>query len=104
MTEWVSIDDHKELKIVADGKLVVIRPKDKRNVVPLFCPVCEFPMKDSADFLSFREFECCQHCELKFARTHSGWVEGLRPSKQSVGWLEYIQNRELLFRPVIKFS
>jgi len=100
---WESLDSEKEIKILS--RVVVVRPKDKRSVVPVFCPCCSFPMKVVDDFLAYREFECCHHCELKFARTNKErWDLGWRPDQASDTWLEYIQLREVLFKPVFNFS
>lgn len=37
-------------------------PED-HNPVPLFCPLCEFPMRTQSDSLSFREMGCCEYCD-----------------------------------------
>ncbi len=100
--DWISLSQTKEIKTIANGRIVVIRPTDKL-VVPIFCPSCTFPMSDSLDFLSFKEYKCCQHCELKFARTNPAWKEGWRPDVNSTSWTDYIKLREELYRPAIKF-
>lgn len=62
-------------------------------------------MKVIDDFLSYREFECCHNCELKFARTNrENWVGGWRPDKDSEVWKDYMTTRAQLFRPVFKFA
>lgn len=102
---WEKLDEKKQIKFLHNGSVVIIKPSlEDKNLVPLFCNLCELPMKDSEDFYSFREFQCCKCCELSFARTNRvNWNNGWRPDKNSNIWLEYIKNRKDSFSPIIQF-
>lgn len=101
--QWESLDSEREIKFSCNNQVISIRPKDIATV-PLFCPVCEFRMKDADDFVAYKQFSCCRNCELKFARTHVEWLEsGWRPDKNSEIWREYIKIRELTSQSKIKF-
>lgn len=48
---------------------------------PLICPVCEYVMRTKEDEQSYRNFSCCENCELIWARPNQKkWSEGWRPS------------------------
>lgn len=99
---WLNLDQYREVKLGHNGKLVVIRPRDMRAIVPLLCPLCEFPMRHAEDSLAYREFGCCSHCDLQWHRTRAAqWQDGWRPDVTSVEWTAYIQDRRLLDKPNI---
>jgi hypothetical protein len=67
-------------------KLYQYRPEgyvvisDKKETVPLFCPVCEFAMISSDDRNSYASYQCCYDCELRWAQSmRKSWLDGWRP-------------------------
>jgi hypothetical protein len=93
---WSSFDSYREMKVVANGKVLVVRPSDKTTVVPLFCPVCEFPMQNSDDSIAFRKKQCCNKC-LLFCR---GDRNELPPEQ----WEEYLLERQNRAKPLFNLK
>lgn len=91
------VHDGKTIKSLHNGKVVVISPVDcGKVIVPFFCPVCEYPMKQAEDAASFREFSCCRLCDLYWKRS------GLEiPEKTSERWVAYMERRHIAFLPQI---
>lgn len=91
-----------EFKSLEDGKILIISSTETSKIVPLFCPVCSFPMKTIEDSLSFRKYECCNLCEIYWTRTKFGkWEDGWRPNSQTEGWEDYVNYRKALSRNII---
>lgn len=64
-----------------------IKPEDhdESEVTPISCPVCEFLMRTSEDEKSFRQFSCCETCEVFWARPNQEqWKSGWRPNKLEI--------------------
>lgn len=100
---WKKFDESKDYKIVND--VLIIKPSDKNDIVPLFCSVCEFPMKTSDDFLSFKDNECCYKCNFYLAAKYrEQWNNGWRPEKDSEEFKKYMEFRNESFKPTIRFS
>lgn len=89
---WSPFDSYREMKIVSDGRILVIRPSDTTTVVPLFCPLCEFPMQNSDDSIAYRKLQCCDKC-WSFAR---GSKNELPPEQ----WEEYLKERQNRAKPL----
>lgn len=89
----------KQIKILHDGKLVVIFPaNNEKIIIPFFCSICEYPMKTANDATSYRESGCCYHCEFY-------WIKpNLLIDKSSERWQEYIKQRHVAFLPSINFG
>jgi len=94
-----SIHDGKQIKLLQNGKVVVISPETiDKVIIPFFCPVCEYPIKQAADAQSYRELACCQLCDLYWIRS------GLPlPDKSSERWLAYMERRHMAFIPQVNF-
>jgi hypothetical protein len=84
------------MKVVAEGKILVIRPADTTTVVPLFCPLCAFPMQNSDDSIAFRKKQCCDKC-LLFCRGDKAQL----PLEQ---WEEYLEERQNRAKPLFKLK
>lgn len=98
---WKKFDETRDFKI--SSGVLVIRPTDKSNVIPLFCSVCEFPMKTSDDFLSYKDYSCCHKCKIHLvSRDIEKWKNGWRPETQELK--KYIDFRNETFKPTIRFS
>jgi hypothetical protein len=85
MTTWTPFDSYREMKVLLDGKILVIRPSDAATVVPLFCPLCEVSMKTADDSIAYRKAQCCEKCFL----VCKGDKTLLKPEQ----WAEYLEER-----------
>jgi len=92
-------------KELADGKILLIKPEGEDVSTPLFCSLCEFPMKTLEDTFSQRKFKCCSKCSNRWSSNKQGDLQdGWRPNKESHEWLEYIQERILLGKNLISLK
>jgi hypothetical protein len=67
-----------------EGDLFVIVKTDS-HMMPFFCPVCEFIMRNHEDFQAHQRFKCCSECEMTFAQSNSKmWDDGWRPTKKDL--------------------
>ena len=88
------------MKILEQGKVIVIKPTVHFTVVPLFCPVCQFPMKTSDDSSAYKTYECCDLCGLTFASGNKEkWFAGWRPAEDVLK--PYKAEKELLKKPLL---
>jgi hypothetical protein len=91
--------DNKEIKVMLNGKVVVVAPLNHNKViVPFHCPMCEYPMKTADDAQSYRDYQCCSMCELYWARS------GIQPEKDSERWKLFMERRHMAFLPQIQFK
>lgn len=97
--EFSQLDSLRQIKIIENGKVLVIKSINHTTVVPLFCSVCELPMKTSDDSLAYKTFKACNLCSLHFAYSNrKKWdEENWRPSKKELE--EYLSHRELVEKP-----
>jgi hypothetical protein len=94
-----------KIKIMHGGKVVIIEPENKDYIVPLFCPLCLFPMKTLDDSITYKKHKCCFKCEMRWSSNPSGdWSNGWRPSENTDGWKEYLEERKLLGRPIFNLK
>lgn len=102
MEEWTKLGD-KKIKVFFEGKIAVVAPKDMNNIVPLFCPCCDFPMKTSDDSVSYRKVGVCNKCDGRWTnKPNVEWPDG--PNKSSKEWTQYINDRTIFERTVINFK
>lgn len=103
MKDWVETGNGRKMKMVANGKVVVVAPVDTDSIVPLFCPCCERPMKTSDDGLAYRKVGVCHKCDERWTnKPNITWPEG--PDKTSAEWIEYLELRSLLEKPTLVFK
>jgi hypothetical protein len=63
----------------------IIKPKNFREITPIACPVCDYLLRTGQDEKSYRQFSCCESCELLWARPRQEeWRNGWRPDKEQV--------------------
>jgi hypothetical protein len=92
--------DNKQIKVLHGGKVVVVFPlNNDKVIIPFFCPVCEYPMKQADDAQSYRELQCCYMCDLYWKRS-----DITVPEKTSERWLTYMERRRMRFLPQINFK
>jgi len=91
-------DNNQQIKELCNGQVVVIKPSTC-FIVPLFCPVCKFPIKTANDTIAYKSFECCDLCAINFAYTNKEkWLnENWRPNQEELK--DYIIERQLLSKP-----
>jgi len=103
MEEWIKTGSGKKIKMLSDGKVVVVAPEDTSNIIPLFCSCCEFPMRNADDSVSYRKYGICSKCDSRWtSKPGIEWPNG--PEKTTKEWQEYIENRLTLEKPVINFK
>ena len=95
-TSWSKFDTYREMKILSEGRILVIRPSDASTVVPLFCPLCKFPLKTADDSIAFRKAECCD----KFLLFCRGKKEETKPEQ----WEDYLEDRRTAPHPLFTFK
>jgi hypothetical protein len=94
--EWQPLDTAREIKILHEGKLIVLRLKGDNP--PLFCEVCSLPMRTLEDNLSYRKHKCCQWCALEWAESSFyDWESGWRPSQEQITE----RNSRTILKPII---
>lgn len=92
-------------KELENGKILLIKPEGEDIGTPLFCTVCEFPMKTLEDTFSHRKFSCCSKCSNRWSGNKEGdLLKGWIPNKESQEWKEYIQERILLGKSLINLK
>lgn len=67
--------------------IVVIRPRDWTEPIPLACPVCSFLYRSKEDEESHKTHQCCFRCSSEHLTTQTSredWTNGWRPSDESV--------------------
>jgi hypothetical protein len=100
--KWKKFDENRNFKII--NKVLIVKPSNK-EITPLFCPICNFAMKTSDDFLSFKDYQCCDKCKFYFVAPNlEKWNSGWRPKKKSTQLKEYTNYRNQSFKPIIRFS
>lgn len=103
--QWESFGDNKQIKYLLDGKIIVIAPKAlKQIIVPLFCPLCNLPMKTKEDGVSYRNLNCCEQCELHFGTAIKIEKKSIDEIKIGSKWREYIVDRLNRSRKLLKLK
>lgn len=95
--EWFIFDSYREMKVVSDGKLLVVRPFDQEVSVPLFCPLCTLPLRTADDSMAYRKTRTCDKCNLRWGK------EPEEVDKTTPEFAEYLKEREILQRPLLIF-
>jgi hypothetical protein len=68
------------------------------EVVPIFCPVCEFVLKTFDDILSYKESKTCFLCETTFIKS------GMSIDKESETYKKYINKRKQMHKVSFEFK
>lgn len=75
----------------------VFVPKN-HEVIPIFCPVCEFVLKTFDDILSYKESKACFLCETTFIKA------GLAANKESDVYKKYLKKRKQMHKVSFEFE
>lgn len=91
-----------------NGKVVVIVDESSNKPTPIFCNVCEFPMKNLIeDSVSFQKHGVCSKCDGRFTNYPGvDWtsLDKLPALIAKEMWDEYMQERLLLSKPIFNFK
>lgn len=94
-----------QLKIVRNGEVFVVAPTDlKETIIPLFCPLCHFPMLTREDGHSYRKLNCCDRCEMRWGSSKKLLDEDFELVKKTDEWKEYVKDRLKRSRQLIKLK
>src|SRR5574337_71953 len=93
--DWFIFDSYREMKVMHDGKILVIRPFEIEVTVPIFCPLCNFSLKTIADSISYRKNNTCDKCDLRWGKT----AEEVDITTQE--FADYLKDREILHNPIL---
>lgn len=96
--EWFIFDSYREMKVLHDGKLLIVRPFDKDVTVPLFCLLCKFPLKNADDSIAYRKTRTCDKCLLRWN------AEPENVNVQCEEFYQYLKEREMLSKPYLHFK
>ena len=104
--DWKNVGNGTIMKSMSNDKIIVIAPTDlKKIVVPLFCPLCTYPMKTKEDSASYRNIGCCEICEMRFGTAIK--VEKktfLEITREHQAWSEYLKDRLNRSKNLIKLK
>ncbi len=90
--EWKPLDQDRVI-CFATEHLVLIKPNnlgEQEVCVPLFCPVCLFPMKSSEDIISWKLEESCYICRIYWKERWKNQL-AVKPTKED--WEEFMTLR-----------
>jgi hypothetical protein len=94
----------KTIETLMDGRLVVVKPEDMSETVPLFCKICAYPMKTLEDSIAYRKVGTCSKCDGRWSNDKRvNWKEGKHPDPEWEEWAEYIKDRGISARSPIIF-
>jgi len=89
---WKKLNEKQIVKVLAGENkevIFVIVPRNyKKITIPLFCPLCGFPMKTKEDGIHYRKEKLCEKCSYKWA--HKRDVLANPTFFQSDEWIDYI--------------
>lgn len=94
----------KKIESLHEGKVVVVKPIDQSNIVPLFCHLCCYPMKTVEDSISYRKVGVCYHCDLRWTGDKRIDLSSKKyPDKDWEEWKEYIEIRAITACSSVRF-
>jgi hypothetical protein len=89
--EWSDISKGRISKKIK-GEIVIIKPCDDYQRVPLVCPLCEFLFRGMEDITMFKRYGVCSECSLRWAQSREKeWGLGWRPTSTEL--YDYIEGR-----------
>ena len=78
METWQQV--HRGFALFKNGHHVIVPAIDYKPSVPLFCPICDFPMRTADDREAFADLGCCEECLFRWAQARrEEWKAGWRP-------------------------
>jgi len=99
---WKKLNDRQVVSSITldnNKTLFVIAPKDfKKKLVPLFCPLCDFPMISKEDVSSYKKHNLCEKCSYKWE------YKNIKKIKGSEEFYEYLEVMKILKRTKLNFK
>lgn len=93
----------KTIKSLENDKIVIIYD-DELTMTPLFCELCEFPMKTIDDNIAFRKSGVCHNCDMRWSNTKGINLNNkIFPTKTTEEWQEYINVRLLIGKTILNY-
>lgn len=90
---------------LCEGNVISISSIERDRIVPLFCPLCEFPLKTSDDSIAYDHCGVCVKCQNRWENTKEVDLNQKKyPDKSSELWKEYIEVRAFQAKPIFKFN
>ena len=104
---WEKLNDKQIIKTITipdnGDAIFVIAPKNfNKTHIPLFCPLCEFPMKTKEDIAEYSREKLCEKCSYKWSDKKD--VIYKKYFKDSDEWEEYLEYREKMSRIVLNIK
>jgi hypothetical protein len=97
------VDGGGQVSSLEGGKIIIIAPKDyEKTRTPLFCPLCEYPMKTMEDSMSYRSLGACEHCEKRWKK--SRLIKNVEKLKKHKSFHEYLLIRAISARPIFNLK
>jgi len=94
----------KRIETLMDGRLVIVRPENTTETVPLFCKICAFAMKTLEDSIAYRKVGVCSKCDGRWTNDRRvNWEEGRHPGPDWEDWADYMVERGISARAPIIF-
>lgn len=98
---WEKLNDTQIIKTleIANQTIFVIAPRDyKKKVVPLFCPLCTYPMNTKEDITAYKKHKLCERCSYKWE------YKDIRNIINREEYYEYLEILKELKKPKINFK
>lgn len=102
--KWEKLNDKQVIKTITNSDngdtIFIIAPKNFNKIhVPLFCPLCEFPMKTKEDIIEYNREKLCEKCSYKWSDKKD--IIYKKYFKDSDEWEKYLEYRENVSRIVL---
>ena len=82
---------------------VLIIDNNKKKDTAFFCKICTYPLITQKDFLSNKDYSCCNECYLNFVESRKEeWKTGYRIDKAALS--KYLNMRKQLNEKIIKIT
>lgn len=66
----------------------------RKLIVPVWCPICDGPMKGNRSTFCYYKYGCCQMCWVEFIDgREQRWLDGWRPSAEELKQFEEKYNK-----------
>lgn len=100
---WKKLNNRQIIKTITmankNQTIFVIVPKNyKKLVVPLFCPLCFYPMNTKEDVSAYKKHHLCEKCSYKWDYKN---IKNIIHTKE---FEEYLNNLLILKRPKINLK
>jgi hypothetical protein len=82
-SSWKDYKGSKFIKVL--NGITMIVPKEYKVSMPVFCDICQFPMRNPLDQEYWNKCKCCTECGMKWVdKNLKNWQSGWRPSQEDI--------------------